>query len=275
MARTMTVIESEGMQIAASIESHDSSEQSMYYPSNVLVLMEQGQFNVRTGQQLFCIHPQNFGLIRKYTPANCFKTWGEHETGAVTYAFVLQDEFIEEVIQNVPSQPHAPIDAKVLLIEPNPILKGFFQSIISYIKENTELDRAMLKLKTQEALMGIIHHHPEYLGIFRQFAQPQRADLADFMNHNYQYNLSLDRLAKMSGRSLSTFNREFKAIFSESPHKWIMKRRLHKARELLLLTDRRASDIYLDLGFEDLAHFSRSFKKEFGRTPTEVKDSAA
>ena len=91
------------------------------------------------------------------------------------------------------------------------------------------------------------------------------------MRHNFQYNFSLKDFAEMSGRSLSTFNREFRALFNEPPHRWIMKQRLNKARELLVLTEKRPSEIYLELGFEDLAHFSRSFKKEFGKTPTEIK----
>jgi AraC-like DNA-binding protein len=74
----------------------------------------------------------------------------------------------------------------------------------------------------------------------------------------------------MTGRSLSTFKREFKAIFNTSPGKWIMKKRLDEAYFLLDKEHKKSTDIYIDLGFEDLSHFSFVFKKEFGVSPSEV-----
>jgi AraC-like DNA-binding protein len=79
----------------------------------------------------------------------------------------------------------------------------------------------------------------------------------------------------LSGRSIATFHREFKRTFNTSPHQWIKERRLLKAKELLTLTNRKPSDIYIELGFEDLAHFSRSFKKHFGKNPSKVTSLVA
>lgn len=84
-------------------------------------------------------------------------------------------------------------------------------------------------------------------------------------------NITLEKFAEMSGRSLSTFNRDFRKIFQMSPHKWIKQKRLELARKLLISTSKKASDVYLEVGFEDLAHFSRSFKSYFGLNPSEVK----
>ena len=60
-------------------------------------------------------------------------------------------------------------------------------------------------------------------------------------------------------------------IFDETPHQWILKKRLSFARNLLIQGERKASDIYLEAGFEDLAHFSRTFKKQFGIPPSKVQ----
>lgn len=92
-----------------------------------------------------------------------------------------------------------------------------------------------------------------------------------FVLYNYHTNVPLETFARQSGRSLSTFNRDFKMIFGETPHRWIRKKRLEKARELLTTTTKKVSEVYLEVGFEDLAHFSKSFKKEFGVNPSEVK----
>ncbi|MCB0639774.1 MAG: helix-turn-helix transcriptional regulator [Lewinella sp.] len=192
------------------------------------------------------------------------------------YGFALQDEFIREALGDFPAPAETrEVTEKYLPLPDSTILRGFFDSIVTYIKQNEELDPQLVRLKTREALLGILQARPDYWSVFAEFSTPQRADLVAFMEHNYPFNISLDRLARMSGRSLSTFHREFKTTFGDSPHRWIMNKRLKKARELLLLTSLRPSDIYLDLGFEDLAHFSRSFKKAFGKSPTDFKSAMA
>ncbi|MEL6843611.1 MAG: AraC family transcriptional regulator [Bacteroidota bacterium] len=100
----------------------------------------------------------------------------------------------------------------------------------------------------------------------------QRSDLADFMEQNFLRNVPLADLAKESGRSLSTFNRECKQIFKETPHRWIMKRRLEFARGILLTTDKKISEIYFLAGFQDFTHFGKAFKKMFGLCPSAYRD---
>lgn len=80
----------------------------------------------------------------------------------------------------------------------------------------------------------------------------------------------MERFAFMSGRSLSTFKREFKAIFNTTPGKWLMKKRLDEAYFLLDKEHKKPTDIYTELGFEDLSHFSFVFKKEFGVSPSNI-----
>jgi AraC-like DNA-binding protein len=54
-----------------------------------------------------------------------------------------------------------------------------------------------------------------------------------------------------------------------SPRHWLQVKRLTEARHLIEKKNRKPSEIYLDLGFESLSHFSHSFKKRFGKAPTE------
>ncbi|WP_245592363.1 helix-turn-helix domain-containing protein [Ectobacillus panaciterrae] len=68
--------------------------------------------------------------------------------------------------------------------------------------------------------------------------------------------VSLNELAYLSGRSLSTFKRDFRKIYNTSPMKWIRNRRLDKAKELLTHTSLSVSDVCFSTGFENIAHFS-------------------
>ena len=143
--------------------------------------------------------------------------------------------------------------AKVLILNKNNILQGLFDSLIRYISDNELIDQRLLALKTKEALLGILNYNPQYIPFFLNDSASAKADLVAFMNHNYVLNIPLTTLAKMSGRSIASFNRDFKKLFQDSPHKWILKKRLDKAKELLLTTDQKISDIYFPLGFEDFA----------------------
>ena len=95
-------------------------------------------------------------------------------------------------------------------------------------------------------------------------------DLEEFMNRNFKFNISLERFAFLTGRSLSSFKRDFQKTFAATPGNWLKKKRLDEAYFLLSKNNARANDIYLDVGFEDLSHFSFAFKKEFGLAPTEL-----
>jgi len=102
------------------------------------------------------------------------------------------------------------------------------------------------------------------------FGIPQKIDLEAYMNRNYKFNVNIERFAYLTGRSLSAFKRDFAGIFGATPHHWLMEKRLKEAHFLIEKERQKPTDIYLDLGFEDLSHFSFAFKKQFGINPSEL-----
>lgn len=100
--------------------------------------------------------------------------------------------------------------------------------------------------------------------------QGRKIDLQDFMEKHYRSDMSMSEFAKASGRSLSTFKRDFKRFSELSPERWLTARRLRAARELLR-RGRRVSDACFDVGFKNVSHFSAIFKKKFGITPGEAR----
>ncbi|WP_412766899.1 helix-turn-helix domain-containing protein [Tenacibaculum polynesiense] len=70
--------------------------------------------------------------------------------------------------------------------------------------------------------------------------------------------------------SLSTFKRNFVKEYQTSPGKWFRDKRLLKAKELLKNANVTPSDIYLELGYQNLSNFSAAFKKKFKISPSEI-----
>ena len=272
MENNFQFLECEGVQIAAFIEARSEEEHPFYFPMNILFYVKKGKQHIRIDNDLHTVSKNQFCLLRKHIKGSAFKSWNKNEECAIVYAFILQDQFIKEALNEFQfDQSHPPINDKVIFLPKNKILTGLFDTIISYLTDNEEIDKNLVRLKTKEAILGILKFHPEYYSIFTQLSTHAKADLEEFMEFNYMFNVSLITIAESTGRSLSTFNREFKTIFNETPHRWILKRRLQEAKKLLLTTEKRPSDFYMDLGFEDLAHFSRTFKKEFGKPPREFR----
>jgi AraC-like DNA-binding protein len=94
----------------------------------------------------------------------------------------------------------------------------------------------------------------------------QRAkDLADA---RYFERLEVDDLARAAGLSKAHFAREFRRAFGESPHAYLMTRRLERAAALLRMTDRSVADICLSVGWQSVGSFTTSFTRTFGLSPT-------
>lgn len=92
-----------------------------------------------------------------------------------------------------------------------------------------ELDEAFEDLKYEELLIILLKNEPGLADLFFDFGLPGKLDLEAFMNCNYKFNASLCRFALLTGRSLSAFNRGFKALFDDTPGRWLGEKRLLEA----------------------------------------------
>lgn len=90
-------------------------------------------------------------------------------------------------------------------------------------------------------------------------------DLADARYFEF---LDVDDLARAAGLSRAHFSREFRRTFGESPHAYLLTRRLERAAALLRVTDRSVADICFSVGLQSVGSFTTSFTRTFGISPT-------
>ena len=83
--------------------------------------------------------------------------------------------------------------------------------------------------------------------------------------------VSIEWLAEKSNRSLTSFKKEFKRLFNEPPHRWIIDQRLDRAKILLSSTNRTVSEIGVECAFSNISHFIKLFKQRFGETPASFR----
>ena len=90
-------------------------------------------------------------------------------------------------------------------------------------------------------------------------------DLADA---RYFEPLGVDDLARAAGLSRAHFSREFRRAFGESPHAYLLTRRLERAASLLRTTDRSVADVCFSVGLRSVGSFTSSFTRTYGLSPT-------
>ncbi len=113
--------------------------------------------------------------------------------------------------------------------------------------------------------------HPSHWaqGPYRYKSPP--CDLGQFPEENFHSNLGLDEFARLCGRSLSAFKRDFEELYNTTPGRWLLNRRLQHARLLIGSSSLSVSEIAFECGFENNSHFSRAFKEHFGAAPVNFR----
>ncbi|MGJ1412502.1 helix-turn-helix domain-containing protein [Sphingobacterium thalpophilum] len=182
---------------------------------------------------------------------------------------LLSRDFLNQVLLGDPTAAAIdPISStqykERFLIAKNELFTGFFESLKPYIKTGQNIPGKLSLNKTKEIFLLLEMLWPGIKKSLFDFSEPIKLDLAEFMTRNYSYNVTLERFAYLSGRSLATFKRDFKKIYNLSPHKWLMKKRLEEAKRLIFEEKQAPCSIYLQVGFENLSHFSTAFKKFYG-----------
>lgn len=153
-------------------------------------------------------------------------------------------------------------------ISPDSLIISYFTGLKPYFDQ--EISQELATVKKEEIIHLLLRNHGMYKDILFNFSMPGKIDLEAFMNTNFRFNVPLSQFAFLTGRSLATFKRDFEKAFHNSPSRWIQQKRLEEAHFLLEAKKMKAKDVYLEVGFETLSHFSYSFKKHFGVTPSSI-----
>lgn len=95
----------------------------------------------------------------------------------------------------------------------------------------------------------------------------------DLVDASYAQSLDVDDLARAAGLSRAHFSREFRRAFGESPHAYLLTRRLERAATLLRSTDRPVVEICFAVGLQSVGSFTTSFTRAYGMTPTAYRAS--
>ena len=108
----------------------------------------------------------------------------------------------------------------------------------------------------------------------RKILRSSDADSGQFINTIYENifkETSVEVLAELTNRSLTSFKKEFRRLFDASPHRWIVEQRLDRAKIMLASTSRTVSEIGAECAFTNISHFIKLFKQRYNQTPASFR----
>jgi AraC-like DNA-binding protein len=153
-------------------------------------------------------------------------------------------------------------------------IKTFVKSILDISKLSKSLQKHILEAKFDEIMLYLI----EVKGVDFLYSLINNSDnhtrkFIQIVESNKLNKLTIKELSFLSNMSISTFKREFEKHFHSSPSKWFQEKRLEHSAFLLKNKSKRASDIFEEIGYENLSNFIQAFKVKFGVTPKQYQSS--
>ncbi|MFC4164045.1 helix-turn-helix domain-containing protein [Epilithonimonas zeae] len=165
------------------------------------------------------------------------------------------------------------VTEKIISFEKHPLLESCLASLIPYFEMQNNFPENIASLKINEAINILRTINGNIDSVLNNFDEPGKIDLVAFMEKNYMFNMPLEKFGYLTGRSLTTFKRDFYKAFNSTPQRWLTKKRLELAHYEIAEKHKKPVDVYFETGFENLSHFSFAFKKQFGYAPKNLVKS--
>lgn len=188
------------------------------------------------------------------------------------YPELLKKLYIHELPKLIQKESNTP---KTKHVVDEVVIAKFIDSLDFYFETPSLVNEDLLELKIKELVLLLIQtkNIDSILELINDLYTKRISTLREILELHLYSNLSVEELAKLSGMSLSSFKREFKKQFGDSPLNYINTEKIKKAKDLLSLPELSISDIAYEVGFNDPLYFTRLFKKKEGKSPTEFRAS--
>jgi AraC-like DNA-binding protein len=245
------------------IEFHTQAPCIVYIKTGkeVITTCNNESFEIGPGEVIFL--PKGLNLYSDYI---------HEEKGLNAYLLFFGPDVISRFLSTKPI-PSFSISSEEAIFKMgvDRVVKQYFGSLYS-VYDSLNNSPHLLQLKLLE-LLHLLDIHDDG-SLRKSLLAVQRGgakrNIKRLMDQFAVSDISAKELAALSGRSVSSFNREFKALFGTTPKQWLIERRMSHAHSLLS-NQWSVTAAATEAGYSNVSHFIAAFKKQYGKTPHQIK----
>lgn len=240
-----------------------------YISNHVIVLLLAGQQQIRTyedtliqvnaGEVLFI--PRGMYYVSDFLPA---------EGSFKSLLFYFDDSLIHDFLASTKvseiSREAVPDHLKFGVV---PALSYFAESLMSLYQNHDLNQKPFVNLKILELLhlLNSLVQAQAFANFLFRLTLPKKRNLKHFMEQNFDKPLKVEDYAYLTGRSVSSFRRDFKSFYDLTPQKWLKERRLEKALGILNERELSVTELAYEVGYENISYFIKEFRSKVGQSP--------
>ena len=238
------------------------------------VFINRGEVSVRAPENYLDLN-QNSGILAKCLNYY-FETKQKNRTAdedIEVIAVLLYPGILEQLFEfDLAASVHS-INYDIQQVVINELLDNFKRSVSLLIDHPELADEKIIEAKLKEfvLLMTKSQDISDQYEFLSNLFSPVNISFKTVITQNLYANLSIDELARLSHMSTSSFKRKFREVYDEPPKKYISRKKIEKAAQLLQSQKLRIFDIAYDVGFESVATFNRNFTNTYGKSPSEYR----
>ena len=228
-------IQLKGIKVVESCTHTQRRQGKMYLEDHLLMVVLEGQNKLTISDQQFVVNKNEMILLNRATLVDYDKC-GNPEGNDVydSLMFFIKDEFLSAFLAIAQIETLVCAEAVTILVKPvKAQMLEFFDSLKPLFNEPDELNADGIRYKMLELLHELAKNDKNLFARLLQLKQPVYSDIATVVEKCYVNPVTLTDLAYLSGRSLSSFKRDFFSIYHMPPAQYIREKRLTKAKELL------------------------------------------
>ncbi|MGH1366499.1 MAG: helix-turn-helix domain-containing protein [Calditrichia bacterium] len=244
------------------------SEHALLYVQKGAQIVHQGNrsFMIGQGEAMF-LRSNNYSITEMALSSQHYQC----------IMLFFQESFIKDFVvrQNIHSSPIETCP-EIFKLAPDDRAKLLIENIL-FDKTNEPTDRkAQFSHNVIELLSELLQEdkNNKFTSFLNSLCFRPKLDLKPFMEDRSYTRIPIEALAKLSGRSLRSFERDFEEAFDESPSSWVNRKRLEQAYFLLTHTPDSIAEIGNTVGFSSTSGFIEAFQKAYDMTPQEVSEKA-
>ncbi len=237
----------------------------------------EGSVNSHSEEEYFHIK-ENEGVLMK-CGNYIYERLPSNETGKCEivaiylYPDVLKKIYEKEIPSFLKNKKQLSTRFNMAHVKSNILIKKYIEGISFYFENPYLINEELLILKFKEIILLLLNTKdaPTIIEIMHNLYSPRSFSFKEVIEAHVFSSLTVSDLAQLTNRSLARFNREFKKTYKDSPANYLKDKRLDRAAELLVISNEPIASIAYDCQFNNISHFSSSFKAKYKISPSKYR----